>query len=67
MGLRDLFRRWSTERDADALARAEGESGMTEREREIDQEDYEARKDDVVIGGSWAGSAAEDAAGDDFE
>ena len=67
MGLKDLFRRWSEKREADALARAESESGMTEREREIDQEDFEARKDDAVIGGSWAGSAAEDAAGDDFE
>ncbi len=40
---------------------------MTEREREIDQEDFEARKDDLAIGGSWAGSAAEDAASGDLE
>ena len=67
MGLKDLFRRWSKERDADALARAERESTMTEREREIDQEDYEARKDDLRIGGSWAGAEAEGAASDDLE
>jgi len=34
---------------------------MTPEERAIDQEDFEARKDDVAAGSSWAGREAEGA------
>jgi len=58
MGLRDLFKRWSQSSDKEALEQAEEETRMSGYERAIDSEDYEARKDDVRIGGSWAGSEA---------
>lgn len=67
MGLKDLFRRWSKAQDADTLARADEETRMTEPEREVDQEDYEARKDDLTIDESWAGAEAEESASDDLE
>ena len=67
MGLKDLLNRWTKARDAQAVERAEEESRMTPHERAVDQEDYEARKDDVRIGGSFAGSAAEEASEGDLD
>ena len=61
MGLKDLFSRWSKTEDRRATERAEAESSMTPEERAIDQEDFEARKDDVAAGSSWAGREAEGA------
>jgi hypothetical protein len=67
MGLKDLLSRWTKARDADAVAKAERESTMTGEERAADQQDYEARKDDVAIDASWAGSEARRAASDDLD
>ncbi len=67
MGLKDLLRRWSKGEDARVLERAEEESRMTPYQRDVDREDFEARKDDVRIGGSFAGSEAEAAASDDLD
>jgi hypothetical protein len=67
MGLKDLFGRWSKSRDDAALDRAERESHMSEPERDLDREDYEARKDDVYIGErDFAGAEAREAADDEL-
>jgi hypothetical protein len=65
MGLRDLLARLTKARDESTLERAEEESHMTPSERDLDREDFEARKDDTRVAGSWEGSEAIDAAGDD--
>ena len=66
MGLTDFFRRLTGRTDKDVLERAEEESHMTEQEREYDAEDYEAKKDDVFIKRTYAGSGADQAADDDL-
>ena len=66
MGLKELFSRWTKSEDARALGRAEREAHMTEGERDVDREDYEARKDDVKISESFAGAESVDAADDDL-
>ena len=44
----------------DALGRAEEETRMTESQRDVAQEDYEARKDDVAArSDTLAGGAAD--------
>ena len=58
MGLMSFFKRWSKTEDERALKRAEGESRMTSLERDVDREDYEGRKDDSYIAGSFAGAEA---------
>lgn len=67
VGLRDLFSRWTKGEDARARERAERESGMTDLEREVDREDFEARKDDVAARSSWAGLDASETAADDLK
>ncbi len=62
MGLKDLFSRWTKGEDTRATERAERESQMTPQERAVDQEDFEARKDDTAAASSWAGREAEGAA-----
>jgi hypothetical protein len=62
MGIKDLFSRWTKSEDQRATERAERESGMTPQERAFDQEDFEARKDDVAADSTWAGREAEGAA-----
>ena len=47
MGLKDLFKRWSKAEDERAIERAEEDSRGTAYEREVEQEDYEARKQDA--------------------
>ena len=66
MGLKDLFSRWTKGEDARAVERAKLESQMSPLERGIDQEDFEARKDDTAAGSTWAGREAEGAASDDL-
>ena len=57
MGLMDFFKRWSKQNDADAITRdRQGLAG----------EDYEARKDDAAISGSFAGSEAMEAADEEL-
>ena len=67
MGLKDLFSRWTKGEDARAVDRAERESTMTASEREVDREDFEARKDDVAARSSWAGVDASETAAEDLE
>jgi hypothetical protein len=67
VGLRDLFRRWTKGEDARALERAGRESAMTELDRDVDREDFEARKDDVAARSSWAGLDASETAADDLK
>lgn len=56
MGLKNLFSRWSKGEDERAIARADEEARMTPLERDIDNEDFEARKDDLRVAESWEGS-----------
>jgi hypothetical protein len=44
----------------DALDKADEEARMTEHERDIAEEDYEARKDDASIRGDYLGGGAAD-------
>ena len=60
MGLKQLFQRWSKGEDARAVERAAEETRMTPYERDVDREDYEARKDDVAATRGLAGSKPED-------
>jgi hypothetical protein len=66
MGLKDLFSRWSKREDSRAVERAQDESQMTNVGRDVDQEDFEARKDDIAATSGWAGSEAASAAGEDL-
>lgn len=67
MGLKDLFSRWTKGEDERAVERAKLESQMSAQERAVDQEDFEARKDDLAAGSTWAGREAEGAASDDLD
>jgi heme-degrading monooxygenase HmoA len=67
MGLKDLFSRWTKGEERRATERAERESGLTPYERDVDQEDFEARKDDVAAGSTWAGREAEGAASGELD
>lgn len=49
MGFFDFIKRWSKHEDDRALERAEEETRMTPHERDVFEEDYEARKDDTLI------------------
>jgi hypothetical protein len=62
MGLKDLFSRWTKAENRRATERADRESGMTPYERDVDKEDFEARKDDIAADSTWAGREAEGAA-----
>jgi heme-degrading monooxygenase HmoA len=66
MGLKELFQRWTKSEDARAVERAEEESRMTPYERDVDREDFEARKDDLLAGRDRAGADALDVADDDL-
>ena len=50
-----LLRRLSAWWNRDALERAEEETRMTQAERDVAEEDYEARKDDVAVQGGPLG------------
>jgi hypothetical protein len=67
MGLKQFFQRWTKGEDARAVEQAEAEAGMTPHERAVDQEDFEAKKDDLRAGNSYRGEAAEDVAADDLD
>jgi len=68
MGLREFFSRWSKSEDTRAIERARHESQMTAADRAVDQEDYEARKDDIAAASTnFPGSEAAEAAADDLE
>jgi hypothetical protein len=67
MGLKEIFQRWSKGEDARVVERAEEESRMTPHERDVDGEDFEAVKDDLMAGRGPAGEAARDVASDDLD
>ena len=67
MGLKDLFQRLSKSRDSSARAKAEAESRMTPAERDADQQDFEAHKDDILMKQSFAASGAEEVAEGELE
>ncbi len=57
MGILDKVRGWWNK---DALERAEEETHMNQAERDLAEEDFEGRKEDVVIrSGRLAGGAAD--------
>ena len=61
MGLKDLFSRWTKGEDERAIDRAKLDSQLSPEERDDEQEDFEARKDDTAAESSWAGREAEGA------
>ena len=67
MGLKDLFSRWTKGEDARAIERAKSDSLMSPEERAVDQEDFEARKDDISAESSWVGREAEGAASGELD
>ncbi len=62
MGLKSFFSRWTKSDDARALERADEETRMTPQERDVDEEDYEAHKDEIRTDASYAGFDAADVA-----
>ena len=67
MGLKDLLNRWRQGENERAVERVKEESEMTAHERDVDQEDFEARKDDTLVQRDFAGSEALDVAREDLE
>lgn len=55
-----ILRRLSSWWNRDAVARAEEETGMTAIERDVAEEDFEARKDDVAASDGLLGGGATD-------
>ena len=47
MGLKDLFKRWSSSEDERAIERADEDSRGTALERDFEEEDFEGRKQDL--------------------
>jgi hypothetical protein len=47
VGLKDLFKRWSKAEDDRAIERAQEDSYGSAQERELEQEDFEGRKQDT--------------------
>jgi hypothetical protein len=54
-----LLRRLRAWWNADAAALAEEETGMTQAERDVAEDDYEARKDEVAVRRDLAGGVAD--------
>jgi hypothetical protein len=67
MGLKQFFQRWSKGEDERTIERAKEESRLTPFERDVDSEDFEARKDDLLAGRGRAGEAARDVASEDLD
>jgi hypothetical protein len=67
MGLKELFQRWRRSGQDEAVERATEETRMTRYERDVDQEDYEGKKEDIQLTRDYPGAEALDAAGDDLE
>ena len=59
-----IFERLSSWWNKDRTELSDEEPSMTQAERDVAEEDYESRKDDQSIGGSYAGGAG---LGADFE
>ena len=54
-----LFQRLRSWWNKDAAEVAEEETRMTQAERDVAEEDYEARKDDVAAERRWVGGTAD--------
>ena len=67
MGLKELFQRWSKGEDTRTVEQAEEESRMTPYERDVDREDFEGRKDDLLAGRDRPGADTLDVASDDLQ
>jgi hypothetical protein len=68
MGLKSFFSRWTKGEDARAVERADEETRMTPYERDVDREDYEARKEDMrTANTSYAGFDAADVARNELD
>jgi hypothetical protein len=59
------WRFWQSDKDR-LTEKAVEETRMTPYERDVDQEDYEARKEDLQLQRDFAGSEALDTARDDL-
>jgi hypothetical protein len=59
-----IWQRISSWWSKDEVEQAEAEPSMTQAERDVAEEDYESRKDDQSIPGSYVGGGG---AGADFE
>jgi hypothetical protein len=57
MGFFDFIKRWKKAEDDRTLERAEEETRMTPHERDVSEEDYEARRDDINTG-EWEPGAS---------
>jgi hypothetical protein len=55
-----LWQRISSWWRKDAVEQAQAEPSMTQAERDVAQQDYESRKDDQSIPGSYVGGAGAD-------
>ena len=55
-----LLRRIRAWWNKDAVERAEEETQMTEAERDVAEEDYEAQKDDIALRGGYLAPGARD-------
>ena len=67
MGLKRFFSRWSKGEDERAIERAEEDTRGTPLERDLDQEDFEAKKEDLLVEQQdFASSAAFRAAEDEL-
>ena len=68
MGLKEFFGRWRKGENERAVERAEEESRMTPADRDLDEEDYEAHKEDIrTAGTSYAGFDAADVARNELD
>ena len=63
--MRFNWRFWQSDKDR-LTEKAIEESRMTPYERDVDQEDYEGRKEDLQLQRDYAGSEALDVARDDL-
>jgi hypothetical protein len=60
-----MFKKLMAWWNKDRTELADDEASMTQAERDVAEEDYESRKDDVRVQNEWASGAG--AAGVDFE
>jgi hypothetical protein len=65
MGLKDLFSRWTKGEDERAVQR-ERDDELNRADRNVADEDYEAKKDDLAAANRYGAADAEAAASDDL-
>jgi hypothetical protein len=67
MGIKNFFKKWSKTSDEQVLEIAEEEARMNDLERELDHQDYQAKKDDIYLNSRYSGSEVNRTARDDLE